>query len=35
MLFEALRQSDGDEDEAARRLALPVKEFQQRLRASA
>jgi two-component system, NtrC family, response regulator AtoC len=32
MLFEALRQSDSDEDEAARRLQVPVEEFRQRLR---
>jgi DNA-binding NtrC family response regulator len=31
MLFEALRQSDGDEEEAARRLNLPGDEFKQRL----
>jgi two-component system response regulator AtoC len=31
MLFEALRQSDGDEEEAARRLHLPEDEFRQRL----
>jgi two-component system response regulator AtoC len=31
MLFEALRQSDGDEEEAARRLSLPEDEFKQRL----
>jgi two-component system response regulator AtoC len=34
MLFEALRQSDGDEEEAARRLALPLAEFRKRLGAS-
>jgi two-component system, NtrC family, response regulator AtoC len=34
MLFEALRQSDGDEEEAARRLDLPVKDFRTRLSAS-
>jgi two-component system response regulator AtoC len=33
MLFEALRQSDGDEDEAARRLNLPPDEFRERLQA--
>jgi DNA-binding NtrC family response regulator len=33
MLFEALRQSDSDEEEAARRLQLPEDEFKQRLRA--
>jgi two-component system response regulator AtoC len=31
MIFEALRQSDGDEEEAARRLGLPEKEFSTRL----
>jgi len=31
MLFEALRQSDGDEEDAARRLNLPTDEFKQRL----
>jgi two-component system, NtrC family, response regulator AtoC len=31
MIFEALRQSDGDEEEAARRLNLPEKEFSARL----
>jgi two-component system response regulator AtoC len=31
MLFEALRQSDSDEEEAARRLHLPEEEFKQRL----
>jgi two-component system response regulator AtoC len=33
MLFEALHQSDGDEEEAARRLHLPEDEFKQRLHA--
>jgi two-component system, NtrC family, response regulator AtoC len=31
MIFEALRQSDGDEEDAARRLSLPEKEFRARL----
>ncbi|HEU5101357.1 MAG TPA: sigma-54 dependent transcriptional regulator [Roseiflexaceae bacterium] len=31
MIFEALRQSDGDEEEAARRLNLPEQEFRDRL----
>jgi DNA-binding NtrC family response regulator len=31
MIFEALRQSDGDEEEAARRLSLPEQEFSARL----
>jgi len=31
MIFEALRQSDGDEDDAARRLSLPEEEFRKRL----
>ncbi|HJZ46302.1 MAG TPA: sigma-54 dependent transcriptional regulator [Roseiflexaceae bacterium] len=34
MLFEALRQSDGDEEEAARRLSLPPEQFKKRLHAS-
>jgi len=34
MLFEALRQSDGDEEEAARRLDLRVEDFRKRLRDS-
>ena len=34
MLFEALRQSDGNEDDAAQRLHLPLDEFQQRLHGS-
>jgi two-component system response regulator AtoC len=34
MLTEALRQSDGDEEEAARRLNLSTKEFTSRLRAA-
>jgi len=31
MLFEALRQSDGNEEDAAQRLHLPEDEFKQRL----
>ena len=34
MLTEALRQSDGDEEEAARRLGLSTKDFAQRLHAA-
>ncbi|HEX9372580.1 MAG TPA: sigma-54 dependent transcriptional regulator [Roseiflexaceae bacterium] len=34
MVFEALRQSDGDEDDAARRLGLPAQEFKERLQAA-
>jgi two-component system response regulator AtoC len=33
MLYEALRQSDGDEEDAARRLELPVDEFRKRMQA--
>jgi len=33
MLFEALRQSDSDQEEAARRLGLTIEEFTSRLNA--
>jgi two-component system, NtrC family, response regulator AtoC len=33
MIYEALRQSDGDEEDASRRLGLPIDEFAKRLQA--